>query len=425
MRVLLTLILALGWAQASTCLGGKQKQWVDLWTAMPQLTEPANLPMAPYNGTLGVFGNATIRQTFKLTLGTDTIRFRVTNQFGATPLEVTGMTVAYPSDRGVAGTSTIDEGSVRSVTFSGGQGIVVPTSALATSDPVSFNVQAGDIVTVSLYLANGQDGFAITSHPGSRVTSWIGDGDQSYAGNVTGQSLAHWYYLSAIEGYTTGACAFAIVGDSITDGRGSETDKNNRWPDELYARMQGDAFAKDVSPVNQAAGGNRILQDGLGPNAWSRIGRDVLAHPSTRYAMIFEGVNDIGTADNTTEAQDDVYNRLLVAYDQIITQVHSFRIPIFAATITPFSAPNSTIQPYSDPLREQTRQRTNHWLLTSGKFDHVVDFAAAVEDPDQPDRLAPAYNSGDFLHLNPAGYRRMAEVFDLGVFERFAVGVDS
>lgn len=188
--------------------------------------------------------------------------------------------------------------------------------------------------------------------------------------------------------------------------------------------MQSDWFAQNIAVLNQAAGGNRILADGLGPNALGRIDRDVLAQSGVKYAMIFEGVNDIGTAANTTTAQDAVYASLIQAFDQIITRVHTFQIPIFAATITPFSAPNSTIQPYSDPLREQTRQKVNDWIRNSGRFDYVVDFDAVAKDPAQPDQLNPLYNVGDYLHLNPAGYKAFAEAFDLSVFSRFADGVE-
>src|SRR6201999_2620356 len=110
-------------------------------------------------------------------------------------------------------------------------------------------------------------------------------------------------------------------------------------PDLVLARMLKNRSTQNIAVANQAAGGNRILNDGLGPNALGRIDRDVLAQSNVKFAMIFEGVNDIGTADITQEAQDEVFDQLLLAYKQIITRVHAFGIPIFAPTITPFSAP--------------------------------------------------------------------------------------
>jgi lysophospholipase L1-like esterase len=187
--------------------------------------------------------------------------------------------------------------------------------------------------------------------------------------------------------------------------------------------MQETPFTANIAVLNQAAGGNRILYDGTGPNALGRIDRDVLAQSGIKYAMIFEGVNDIGTTPATPAAQQAVGDRLIQAYQQLAARVHTAGLPLFAATITPFSAPNDTVQPYSNPLREQTRVRLNDWILGRGAFDGVVDFAAVVADPTNATRLNPVFDSGDFLHPNVAGYRAMADAFPVGLFERYALGV--
>ena len=188
--------------------------------------------------------------------------------------------------------------------------------------------------------------------------------------------------------------------------------------------MQENPFTSNIAVLNQAAGGNRILYDGLGPNALGRIDRDVLAQSGIRYAMIFEGVNDIGTAATDAYSQQVVGDRLIQAFEQIITRIHAFGIPMFAATITPFGAPNSTIQPYANAQREATRQRVNAWIRESGKFDAVVDFDAIVRDPSNVTQLNPAYNSGDYLHPNVAGYTAIANAFPLEIFQEFAFGVN-
>lgn len=188
--------------------------------------------------------------------------------------------------------------------------------------------------------------------------------------------------------------------------------------------MQENSFTANIAVLNQGAGGNRILYDGLGPNALGRIDRDVLAQSGIRYAMIFEGVNDIGTAATDVHSQQVVGDRLIQAFEQIVTRVHAFGIPMFAATITPFGAPNNTIQPYADAQREVTRQRVNAWIRDSGKFDAVVDFDAIVRDPNNVTQLNPAYNSGDYLHPNVAGYTAIANAFSLEIFQEFAYGVN-
>lgn len=189
--------------------------------------------------------------------------------------------------------------------------------------------------------------------------------------------------------------------------------------------MQKNPATSLISVNNQAAGGNRILADGLGPNALGRIDRDVLSQSGLKYAMIFEGVNDIGVADATTAAQQLIGDQVISAFQQIITRVHAAGVPIFAATITPFGAPanDSSIQPYSSPVREVTRQRVNTWIRTSGMFDAVIDFDKVVADPAIPSQLNPTFNSGDFLHPNVAGYTAMAAAFPLGLFAQFSEGV--
>lgn len=205
------------------------------------------------------------------------------------------------------------------------------------------------------------------------------------------------------------------------------TDSIDRWPDLVLSRLQssGDPFLTSLAVSNLAAGGNRILEDGLGPSVLSRIDRDVLSHAGVKYAMIYEGVNDIGTADATVANQTITYTRLLAAYRQIATRIHAFGIPLFAATITPFSAPggNTTLQPYTSSLREETRQKVNDFIRTSGVFDAVLDFDAVVRNQTVPAQLADALQSGDYLHPNDQGYRLLAESFDLGLFERFKDGV--
>lgn len=289
------------------------------------------------------------------------IRVKISNVFGGSNLPVTAVTVALPANN-TAGTHHIQTNTVQKVTFSGKDSISIPNGAVAVSDPINFPIKAQQIVTVTAYLASGQKTNSITSHPGSRTTSWWQFGNAVSAAQLdiadpATQSAAHWYFISSVEAWVPKSVgSLLIVGDSITDGRGSETNKNNRWPDLLLARLRKDENAKHISLGNLAAGGNRILADGLGPNAFGRIDRDVLAHPGVKYAMIFEGVNDIGGAAATVDVQNAVYDSLIQAYKQMVTLIHARGIPVFGATITPFSAPsNFTGQPYSNPLREATR----------------------------------------------------------------------
>lgn len=205
--------------------------WVDTWTTMPQLTEAANLPNPPFNQTGLVFPNSTIRQTLHMSIGAEQIRLRISNVFGGSNLPITAVSIALPVN-GSAGVSAIQKGTSKSVTFSGFTSIVIPNGALVVSDPIDFPVKPQSMITVTLYTAEGQTTNSITSHPGSRTTTWFQFGNAVNALNLTDsslQSVAHWYFLSAVEALVpTTTSALAIVGDSITDGRASDTDGNDR-----------------------------------------------------------------------------------------------------------------------------------------------------------------------------------------------------
>lgn len=305
------------------------------------------------------------------------------------------------------------------MTFSGSGSFIVPNGAVVLSDPLAFPVEAESVLSVSIYLEKGQTTNSITSHPGSRTTSWFVSGNHIAKAELSSPASAdHWYFISAIEGQSASKPAgnrgtIAIVGDSITDGRGSTVNGNNRWPDRLLARLQNSTATSSIAILNQAAGGNRILADGLGPNALGRIDRDVLSHSGVRWAIIYIGVNDIGTGSSTTAAQTVVGDRIIQAYIQMAARIRRHGIAVIGGTITPMTGPGQT---YGTPEREVTRQRVNKWIRTSGAFDAVVDFDKTVRDPDQPARLLPAYDTGDYLHLNPAGYEAMGAAVDLSWF---------
>ena len=398
-------VLAPAVAQART---PRRTRWVHTWTAMPQLTEPHNMPPAPFTRDGLVLADATLRQTVRVTTGGKRLRLRFSNAFGGAVLPLTAVTVALPAG-GRAGTSAIEPGTARRVTFSGRTFADVPTGALVVSDPVDFEVRPGTNLTVTTHLARGQASNDITSHPGSRTTSHLLAGDHTEAVDLPGSTPTdHWYLLSGVE-VLSSSDAVVVIGDSLTDGRGSTTNGNDRWPDRLFDRLAG----RNASVLNQAAGGNRVLHDGLGPNVLARLDRDLLAQSGVRWLVLFEGVNDIGTADPTELAQKTVADDLIAAYHQVLDRAQAHDIKVFGATLLPFGGHG-----YDDPdgHRESARQTVNHWIRTSGRFDAVLDFDAVVRDPASPRRLLPAADVGDHLHLNPAGYRLLAESVPLKLF---------
>lgn len=405
--VTVTAVTALARSPRQVTTGAaRADHWVATWTAMPQLTEVGNLPPAPFTGETSVLADTTVRQTVRVTTGGHRLRLRFSNAYGDTPLPLTAVTVALP-EGGRAGVSAVVPGSVQPVTFSGRAAIVVPVGAQAVSDPVDLEVQPGAELTVTAYTMQGQPDHALTSHPGSRTTSYLLRGDHVQDPDLTGATpVDHWYLLSAVEVRAPAATrTVAVVGDSLTDGRGSTTNGNDRWPDQFYDRLRSIPATSGIAVINQAAGGNRVLNDGLGPNVLARLDRDVLSSSGVSWLIVFEGVNDIGTAAATPQAQRAVADDLIAAYQQIVVRAHAQGIRVYGATLLPFGG-----NAYDDGagVREAARQRVNAWIRGPGHFDAVLDFDRVVRDPADPARLRTDLQVGDGLHLNPTGYGALA-----------------
>jgi lysophospholipase L1-like esterase len=213
------------------------------------------------------------------------------------------------------------------------------------------------------------------------------------------------------------AAAIVTLGDSITDGHGSTTDGNNRWPDLLARHLDSDSRLSTTSVLNEGIGGNRLLLDGLGPNALARFDRDVLAQPGVRFLIVLEGVNDLGMLtrdhDASSSDHDALVGNILSAYRQIALRAHAHGIRVIGATILPYEGSDYY---HPGPASEADRQTVNQWIRSAKDFDAVVDFDALTRDPAHPSRLLPAFDSGDHLHPSPAGYKAMGEAIPLTLF---------
>ncbi|KAF2841529.1 hypothetical protein M501DRAFT_970115 [Patellaria atrata CBS 101060] len=392
---------------------GSELHWVDTWTSMPQLVEQNNLPPSPFNGGGAQFRDATLRQTLHMSVGADKIRIEISNTFGGSDLPVTAASIALPTG-GQAGVAGIQADTVKAITFGGSASVVVPRGKVVLSDEIDFPVKPQSMISVSLYFQQGQSGSSITGHPGSRTTSWMQSGNRVTAATLSGSNTKHWYFISAVQALVpTTTSSLIILGDSITDGRGSDDDKNNRWPDLLLARMQSNGIT-NVAINNQAAGGNAVLSGGLGPTLMSRYQRDALTRPNVKYVMIFEGVNDLGNGPTSTQGANQLADQLTNAFKTIAADAHKLGYKVFAATITQFTGNG---QSYGNPAREAARQRVNNWILTSGTFDAVIDFAKILGNPSNPSILDSKYDGGDHLHPNVAGYQAVANAFPLDIFK--------
>lgn len=391
--------------QAQATQNGPQHcPWKAAWASSQMLPDAANaLP----DGTLE---DATLRQIVRPSISGTQMRIRLSNVFGTTPLRIGGVSIARSADNASA---DIVPATLKVLTFAGRPGAVVPPGGEWLSDPVDWQGGAFEDLAVSIHVASDPAGQ--TSHPGSRATSYVVRGNAIADRALTGATAVdHWYLLSGIE---TSSCTardgIAVLGDSITDGRGSTTNGNDRWTDFLARRLDGRAAV-----INQGIGGNRLLLDGLGPNALARLDRDVLAQPGVRHLIVLEGINDIGTLARekpvSAEAHAALVEQVTGAYAQIIARAQAHGIKVHGATILPFMG-NEYYSPSAQS--EADRQAINAWIRSSGAFDSVIDLDAVMRDPARPAYLNPAYDTGDGLHPNPAGFRAMADAVPLSLFD--------
>jgi lysophospholipase L1-like esterase len=375
--------------------------WVGTWATSLQIVEPANMPPPPR-----LAGN-TLRQVVHVSLGGRRLRVRFSNVFGDAPLTIDAAALASS-----LGESRVDGQTQHALTFGGNASVTLDPGHDTSSDVVAFDL--APLSNVAITARFGAVPAVLTGHPGSRTTSYIQPGDAIAAPALASAvATAHWYVITGIDvAAATPSAAVVTLGNSITDGRGSGTDRQNRWPDELARRLQADPTTRHVAVLNAGIGGNCVLRSCLGPSALARLERDVLRPAAARWVLVLEGVNDIGQAKSPAEA-DSIARGLIDAYRQIVERTRAKDMLAYGATILPFGGSF-----YDAPYREAARTTVNQWIRTSGAFDAVVDLDSAMRDPAQPSHLAPIADGGDHLHPNEAGYRMMAAAIDLALFRR-------
>lgn len=379
---------------------GKGKSWVGTWSTAPQLVEPKNMPPEPG------LSNNTLRQVVCVSIGGKRLRLKFSNEFSKSPVTMKMVQIAVSK-----GGSAIDQSTTTALTFNGQHEVTMQSGGDIVSDPVSFDLKPRMEVAITIYF--GETSPTVTGHPGSRTTSYLLAGDQTSpnADFTKAVTTDHWYVVDGIDVETTNAAAVAVIGDSITDGRGSGTNKQDRWPDILAIALSKNRNTKPIGVLNLGIGGNCVLRGGLGPTALNRFDHDILKQNGVRWLIIFEGVNDLGSTRDSIAA-DQVAHNLIAAYDRMITEAHAKGIKVFGGTITPI---NKSF--YYKDYRETARNTINQWIRTSGHFDGVIDFDKAIRDPNNTSTMLPDAQSGDYLHPNELGYEKLGQAVDTRLFK--------
>ncbi|SFO94954.1 Lysophospholipase L1 [Amycolatopsis arida] len=381
--------------------------WSGSWVAAVQ--EPSVPPWGTPNWSVEGFTDQSVRQVVRTSTGGVAPRIRLANTYGDTPLRLTGASVGKAGDG-----AAVHPGTLRPVTFRGSLSATVPAGAELTSDPVPLPVAPLERLSITLYFATPTG--PATFHERATATSYRARGDHRFDRSAAAftETSESWYFLSGVEVVAPGGRdAVATFGDSITDGVGSTVDADNRYPDELAERLV--AARRPLAVLNAGISGNRVLNDStcFGEDALSRFHRDVLDEPRVRTVIVLEGINDILFSEFGTEPcmlpNPEVSARELIeGHRALIRDAKARGVKVVGATLLPVQG-----EFVDSPRVEAVRDEFNTWLRTSGEYDAVVDLDRVMADPTDPDRMNPAYDSGDGIHPNDAGMRAMAEAIDL------------
>ena len=386
-----TLLLALASAPAQA------QSWSRSWMAAPLVsrTAPEKRPD---------LSDRTLRQVVRISTGGDRIRLRLSNEMSTQPLLLGAVHVALAGANG----ETLP-GTDRVVTFNQAQGATIPARAPLLSDPIAMPVKPLARLAISIHLPQGAPDATVHSY--SAATGWTAPGDQTAATSLTdAATLGPRVIITGVEVENRKpARTIVTLGDSITDGVRATPDSDRRWPDLLAERLQRGGMTL-TGVANAGISANRLLSEGDGYNALARFDSDVLAVPGVSHVIILEGVNDLGAAARAPQPMLPPA-AIIGAYRQMIARAHDRGVKVILATILPYKGAG-----YWSAAGEASRVAINDWIRTNREADGYVDLAQAIADPADPARMARAYDVGDALHPNDAGFRVMADAIDLSLF---------
>lgn len=389
MRKLTILLLT---AAMSMTISAQQKNspttvWEATWATAIEFTGPSDMPASSLS-------NRAIRQIIHVSKGGTQLQLKLSNVHSKEPVDIKSVFIADAKEA-----SDIDAKTAKYVTFNGKRNITIEPGKDITSDVIGYNLKPLQLLSITINYGESTPVNA-SSHRGSRTTSYIIKGvAKPKTKFVDAEKVDHWYNIASLDVLRSNPAetnAIVVLGNSITDGRGSTTNKQNRWTDAMAEALGG-----ETSVLNLGIGGNSVLWGGLSEPAVKRFNRDILEQQGVKTLIIFQGVNDIGGSRGNSE---EVAKKLTEAYKSFIDQGHARGWKVIGATITPFKG-NS----YYSFFHEAARQVVNEWIRTSGAFDAVIDFDELVRDSQDPTKLKAEY-SDDWLHLNPTGYAAMGKL---------------
>ena len=368
------------------------QNWVGTWATAPQTVVKSFMP---YNNCMT---NRSVRQVVKVSIGGDVIRLKLSNIYSMQPVEIRSIYIAHAKD-----SSDIDAKTAQYFKFGNSYKTVIPAGKQIVSDALKFNLRNLERVAITINYTSAPE--IPTVHMGSRTTSYIMKGVTNAHSNFEKAFREnHWYNISGIDVYTmsNNMSAIAIIGNSITDGKCSTDNAQNRWPDVMSEMLQLKHKITHQGVLNLGIGNNRVtVPGGFGALAKERFDRDILMQSGVKKVVIFEGVNDIGAA--RSGSSETVARQIIESIQGMVKKAKARKMKVYLGTITPFKGAG-----YYTHFHEAARLYVNDWIRSQAKnVDGILDFAKLLQDPNDDRRMKREYASNDWLHPNPIGYKAM------------------
>ena len=368
------------------------QNWVGTWATAPQTVVKSFMP---YNNCMT---NRSVRQVVKVSIGGDVIRLKLSNIYSMQPVEIRSIYIAHAKD-----SSDIDAKTAQYFKFGNSYKTVIPAGKQIVSDALKFNLRNLERVAITINYTSAPE--IPTVHMGSRTTSYIMKGVTNAHSNFEKAFREnHWYNISGIDVYTmsNNMSAIAIIGNSITDGKCSTDNAQNRWPDVMSEMLQLKHKITNQGVLNLGIGNNRVtVPGGFGALAKERFDRDILMQSGVKKVVIFEGVNDIGAA--RSGSSETVARQIIESIQGMVKKAKARKMKVYLGTITPFKGAG-----YYTHFHEAARLYVNDWIRSQAKnVNGILDFAKLLQDPNDDRRMKREYASNDWLHPNPTGYKAM------------------
>lgn len=368
------------------------QNWVGTWATAPQTVVRSFMP---YNNCMT---NRSVRQVVKVSIGGDVIRLKLSNIYSMQPVEIRSIYIAHAKD-----SSDIDAKTAQYFKFGNSYKTIIPAGKQIVSNALKFKLRNLERVAITINYTSAPE--IPTVHMGSRTTSYIMKGVTNAHSNFAKAFREnHWYNISGIDVYTmsNNMSAIAIIGNSITDGKCSTDNAQNRWPDVMSEMLQLKHKITNQGVLNLGIGNNRVtVPGGFGSLAKERFDRDILMQSGVKKVVIFEGVNDIGAA--RSGSSETVARQIIESIHGMVKKAKARKMKVYLGTITPFKGAG-----YYTHFHEAARLYVNDWIRSQAKnVDGILDFAKLLQDPNDDRRMKREYASNDWLHPNPTGYKAM------------------